>query len=433
MQNEISKEVYIKLLEELEQGTITKEEFYQLLDIPTGFQIYIIEIIKHIKEDREKIFQELIHMKYKCIIFSRLKNIITKYPVYGENRKRFTFLIENINSVLIDELANFFKYDFLFEDEELLKQVLTRTKQQEHMLKLITEIKDMSIIIDNELEEYETGEKNRILTKCFQLDDPKKMQVILELSDIKAIQEEPIWLEDLVSYVNRSSGIISAAAWYELQRCGRMEILTELLKKIHQKKIASTKKQKEIFNLLINMSQFNLETTSSDDQFNFLIKKIPADPEEFELLNKYAKVFIVPESICSLNITMSRKIIKLKNKDVQELLLDALNTSLKSVITPNLLDELMKEENASIVEEKLRILAVQNNCMDYIEDFTSIDINTNYFDLDFITYMTENKNLTKEQLLAMKKEIQSTKATCDGEKMIITIPSIKKQKILGRN
>jgi len=405
------------LLELLAQDKINRNQFYQMKDLEDR-EISNIKDILQLDELTEKdlLIEQLLDCKN--LQLRSLYSILSEDKEFRTNIEKRNFMIQNIDKPYIKKWAPFIKYDFVFNDKELLKTILE--KEYKEIFLVDTIIKTLLKQIKENPKSYENGSKNAYLKEGLRIKSCENLTRFIESIETIEKLEEPKWYHYLSrccnevkfdKYIEFELGVSFKKNIKTMYEHGKKEGLNQKLLELDQMETSGEEKLKMFANLIYNLrliADEDSDNLDNDKYFDYLMRKSLISPGEFNCHETYIKIFTDDDSPCKEGSKLYQAISELSYIDGIEIICEAFETSLKNVITVDFIKEYqaMEEEKDSEnkLEDMLEELAIKHNAMDYLEKYCFLENSEDSLN-KYAEYINNHKDLTKEELLELRERL----------------------------
>lgn len=419
MNRKISQEKTLELLNLLEKEIINENQVYEIVKLDEDKVEDIINILT--LEGIEEI-DDLIEKLKRCENTCNIYWTLTENPILRKFGAKRDFVIENSKCRHMSDFAKLIKYDFIFEDKDLLKSLLDAAKTQKYIYNLT---EPLTKTIENNPEFYMDGSKNRYIKQAFQItgNDISIYQTeFVKLINSAEIIDNPKWFDYIKDCCNQTE-YFDMFNWRQTYRLlnameKQKERLDQKLQEIDEKEIKHHEKVNLFSTFLDRVTKLRPEIIEKDNYFDYIMKFILSKKEVYEQHEAYIELFQEEDSVCKEGSECYRVLFS-KFYDIKGgkyssvkryLILRVLKTSLKSVID---LDFVKKHKFTSYPKLKkvLLNLALQHEAMDYLERYHEDYLKKkekieNPFYQQFIESTNNNSMLTKEELLELRTSLQ---------------------------
>lgn len=448
MNKRLTRKEYLKLLELLENNIITREKFYILLELKENrledfFKILDIEGLEEKNELLDKLLMcdsdDDLHM-----ITYFLKN----NQDIRNNKEKRNYVIDNIKSPNIHNVVKLLKYDFIFNDEDLLDKLINFNKPGRYYtispLNMIT--KHLMDEIKQNLDLYYDGSKNKYIEMALELPNDRFNFSILfiELIKCKTFLDNPKWFQyiqecftvndrfniEYISYIVESS-----------EKNGKTDILNQKLEELDNitypkliflsniSELPNKKNLKEfkllLFDRLIN-NLYLIDYTVDDETFKYLMDKVFESEEMFTIYLNYKNMFTDDSSPCKEGTEMYNTLMDCEYIENIAPILDGLSTSLSQYIDIEFLKKCITDKD-NTAESYLVQLAIDKGNIEYIKT-NKPQLLVEHFSNEFIEYMSVHPDLTIEEILKQKQIVKDAKPVFKNGSCVVDIPVEKNEK-----
>lgn len=416
MQQNIRKEQFILLCNELEQKTINQNQFGILSDMKNFTQAEkILQIMK---------MEDLVNKNYLFGILEILSVseywfdiycTMFQYPAYRKDVKRQNYIEKHFGDIGIQKIMELLQYDFCFEDQDFLKNMPVCSKENQSFINRVDILcSDMKSVENTKFYEQEAVQK-LVKIALLDLNSHDSMEDFIKIMHLDNMLERPIWFEYLIKIYNKNEKENCPYIYHTLvERLIKNNRINETTKKIEE--INKSEKQEEekvniaskFLNNLKSIKDDVLENCSNE-HFAFLLNQAMDDEIPFY----YAKdmVEIAKENHLSLSYIFKflKSIGKVENQNARTIFINALKKH------PNLINGFdFQKVQKSDYEGAFSLLikeAIRLNDEEFIEKGKNYFGET--FSKDFISYISKN-NLTETELFGLRDQIIMASSNFDS-------------------
>lgn len=418
MQANIKKEQFILLCNELEQETITLEQFNCLSNEKSFDKVKkIIEVMKQ-KDlvNKHEVFAILAILisEYKFDMFYSM----FQYKEYRTDRKRQCAIYERLNDPGIYDIIKLLQYDFYFYDQEFLTNIPVysdenKKEYQEFINRVSVLCDDMQSVENSEFYKLETVQK-LVKKVLLELDGHDSLKDLIRIMHLDGMLDRTIWFEYLTKIYNKNENQYYPYTYNtlaeELIKNNRMDEVTKKIEEIDTLEKTEEEKIELVSKFLNNIASIrdDILENCSDDHFNFLLDK--AVSMEIPFYHAKEMIDIAKENKLPLDDVSKflDSIEKVEKENTRSLFMQTFMRH------PNLINGFgIQKVEKSDYEEAFALLteeAIKQNDEAYIEKGKQYFGET--FSNTFVNYINKGE-LTKEELLEIRDKILLTSSNFD--------------------